>query len=132
MNVQQDHCSKKSNQMCIQCTLFYGSEAFGGLCSSCHKYIPPYEEKLMDPKRKNVQPKAQLRHRLPLAQQRRTSQNPWSNSLQSQPSVSKKIKKDALIATRRQACLVSNVSAVMCSATLIDFPKIISANMITS
>lgn len=37
MNVQQDSCDKKDSGLCKKCSLYYGCEAFKGLCSTCHK-----------------------------------------------------------------------------------------------
>lgn len=37
MSFDQGLANKKDNAKCSECLIFYASEAFGGLCSSCFK-----------------------------------------------------------------------------------------------
>ena len=38
MNVQNNQPAVEADNLCKACKVFYGSEAFSGLCSSCFKY----------------------------------------------------------------------------------------------
>lgn len=38
MSTEENYLNKKENIKCADCTTFYASEAYGGLCSSCYKY----------------------------------------------------------------------------------------------
>ena len=46
MNFKNTECEPSDDNMCKSCHLFYASEAFKGLCSSCFKYLIDKSEKI--------------------------------------------------------------------------------------
>lgn len=42
MSIKRTEIEESKERMCKSCMLFYGAEAYQGLCSSCHKYIVAY------------------------------------------------------------------------------------------
>lgn len=120
MSIKRTEIDNNKEGMCKSCMLFYGAEAYQGLCSSCFKYISSYLEKLKSLKRKKQKLKLynSRKHPYPPVAKIRLIQ---SNRLYSNPP--KKIERDVLIVTKKWVYLEYNANVASYIAILIDCPK---------
>lgn len=54
MSIKRTEIGEPKENMCKSCMLFFGAEAYQGLCSSCYKYALVYSEKNQIRKRKKL------------------------------------------------------------------------------
>lgn len=128
MSVKRTEIEETKDRMCRNCMLFYGAQAYQGLCSSCHKYIISYSENVKIRKRKKQQPKLYNLRKPLLLPVEKIQQIPSNKSYSNLP---KKIERDVSTVTKKWDFQEYNANVALYTATRIGCPKTTNVFSIT-